>query len=168
MCEYDLQIKNELDLSVLISHQLWVSCFGSSFTSCEEFFPSSTCTPPSPQPIPFRLIEFKEKYEMFCFLGGNKERPLKGEKELLYKHGIEFLTLNDSSTEVFRRIRFKSKRELIEQGQLHQLPNEDSLSFFVRVRCKTTAFNADLTAMKDFQIEYEKFARAEKVTLSYH
>jgi hypothetical protein len=36
----------------------------------------------------FRLIEFKEKYEMFCFLGGYKERPLKGEKELLYTTSI--------------------------------------------------------------------------------
>lgn len=112
----------------------------------------------------FRLTEVKDKYEMFCFLCGYKERPLKAEKELIYSHDIEFITLNDSSTEVFRRIRFKSKRELTEQGQLHQLPNEDSLTFFVRVRCKTTAFNADLTAMKDFQIEYEKFARAEKVS----
>jgi hypothetical protein len=52
MDQYDLQLKTELDLSVLISqyscHQVCVSCFGPFFTSCEEFFPSSTYTQPNP------------------------------------------------------------------------------------------------------------------------
>jgi hypothetical protein len=43
MDQYDLQLKTELDLSVLVTqyscHQVCVSCFGPSFTSCEEFFP---------------------------------------------------------------------------------------------------------------------------------
>jgi hypothetical protein len=43
MDQYDLQLKTELDLPTLLSqyscHQVCVSCFGPSFTSCEEFFP---------------------------------------------------------------------------------------------------------------------------------
>ena len=111
-----------------------------------------------------KLVNFKELYEGFCFVNGYKEYNLRDEKNFFTKFEIEFITLNDTTTEVFRKIRFKSKRELLEQGKLHQMPNEDSLSYFVRKRCKLTPFERDVVYLKDFQFEYEKFARAEKVT----
>lgn len=110
------------------------------------------------------LISLKEKYEAFCFLNGYTEMDLKDNRDIFYAFGIEFFTLNDSSTEAFRRIRFKTRKEQIEQGKVHQMPNEDSLSYFVRARCEITPFTADLIYMRDFQASYDKFARAEKVS----
>lgn len=110
------------------------------------------------------LISFKEKYEGFCFMNGYTEMDLKENRDIFYTLGVEFFTLNDSSTEAFRRIRFKSRKEIIEQGKVHQMPNEDSLSYFVRARCELTPFTADLIYMRDLQASYDKFARSEKVT----
>jgi hypothetical protein len=61
MNQYDLQLKTEVDLSALLSqyscHQVCVSCFGPSFTSCDEFFPlielHSTTTLTSTQSLSF-------------------------------------------------------------------------------------------------------------------
>ncbi|CAG9334001.1 unnamed protein product [Blepharisma stoltei] len=111
-----------------------------------------------------KLVDVKSKYEEFCFAKGYVEKNLKENKEKFTDLEMEFFTVNDTSTEVFRKIFFKNRKELIELGKPAQMPNEDSLSFFVRSRCNLSPFNADVIYVKDFQSEYEKFCRAEQVT----
>ena len=71
-------------------------------------------------------------------------------------------TKSDSTTEVFKNIRLKSERELDRDPEAHQIPGEDSLSFFVRTRCVITAFDSDYIFVKEFNIQYEKFNRQLK------
>lgn len=111
-----------------------------------------------------KLIKVKTKYEEFCFNRGYIEKNLRDNKERFADIDTEFFTINDSSTEVFRRIIFKNRKELSDLGKPSQMPNEDSLSFFVRSRCNITPFIRDVIYVKDFQHEYEKFCRAEKVS----
>ena len=111
-----------------------------------------------------KLVDLKELYETFCFVNQYKEYYIKDYRDLFMDYQIEFFTLNDITTEVFRKIRLKSNREILEQGKTYQMPTEDSLSYFVRARCKLTAFESDTILLKDLHHEYEKFARAEKVS----
>ena len=106
-----------------------------------------------------RMLDLKEKYEAFCFINQYKEMIIRENKQLLYSYGFQLSTLSDSTTEVFKRIRFTTERELEDAPEPRQIPQEDSLSFFVRTRCKVTAFESDSVFLKEFIVEYEKFNR---------
>lgn len=139
-----------------------------SLNSMQQFIKYGVDMITDTQEIPMqilRLSEIKEKYEAFCFLNGFKEMSIRENKDLFHAKDIEFFTINDTATEVFRKIRFKNRKEMLDQGRVNQMPDENSLSFFVRARTVVTPFNKDLIYMKDFQSEYEKFCRAEKVTV---
>ncbi|CAG9313576.1 unnamed protein product [Blepharisma stoltei] len=138
----------------------------SSLNSLESFLKNAVdmVLPNAEVPMQvIRLTEIKEKYEAFCFLNGYQEMSIKEHKSLFLSKDMEFLTINDTTTEVFRKIRFKNKKEIVDQGRVTQMPDENSLAFFVRCRTVVTPFNKDMIYMKDFQLEYEKFCRAEKV-----
>jgi hypothetical protein len=62
-----------------------------------------------------KMIVFKEKYEKFCFETELKESDMRENKFSLEKRGLGMMTLQDSSTEVFKNIRLKTLNELEEE-----------------------------------------------------
>ena len=105
------------------------------------------------------MLDLKEKYEAFCFVNGYSEKIIRENKALLASYHLFLSTLSDSTTEVFKHIRFKTQREIEDEPEPRQIPQEDSLSFFVRTRCTVTAFDSDSIFLKDFIVGYEKFNR---------
>ena len=82
---------------------------------------------------------------------------MKEQKQLFKALGIEFFVQSDSSTEVFKKLRMLTAREIREQKELRHLPGEASLKLFLRARCQVTRFAIDRVYLKHFQTEYEKF-----------
>jgi hypothetical protein len=106
-----------------------------------------------------KMLDFKEKYEAYCFSNHYTERVIREHKQLFFAKGIQLSTQSDSTTEVFKHIRYKTMRERKSETEPTQLPGEDSLNFFMRTRCIVTPFDAEVIFVKDFIADYDKFNR---------
>ena len=85
-----------------------------------------------------RLLEIKQKYEAYCFANDYPEENLRASKMLFKSYGMDFLVQSDSSTEVFKKLRMLTHKELKGQKEIKQLPGETSLKLFLRSRCQVT------------------------------
>ena len=59
-----------------------------------------------------KLLDLKQKYESFCFVNQFTELNMKENKPLFKKFGMEFIVVSDSSTEVFKKIRMLTIKEV--------------------------------------------------------
>ena len=87
------------------------------------------------------LNGIKLEYERYCFLNSIRERQLNSEKgeKFLKKYGYMFETKIDTSTEVFRKIKFLFQ---VDDKNL-DLSHDTSLENFVRGFCELTGFEED-------------------------
>jgi hypothetical protein len=61
-----------------------------------------------------KMYDIKERYEAFCFINEYKEQIIRDNITLMFQKDLEFSTQSDSTTEVFKNIRFKTPREMDE------------------------------------------------------
>ena len=123
---------------------------------------------PHEKPSSFRnvtpLEKFKEVYETYCFSERLQLKPLSSCQKTLTKFGIKVKTVFDGTTDSVLRIRFCSQKESVQRKELQPLPNEDSLSYFVRKHCVVSAYDSDSLLFREFTRRYEnerKFADDE-------
>jgi len=135
-------------------------------TSSFELFISEVTEQVDPHRTPvgqMRTAALKSYYEAYCFMNQLKEDEIKANKDFLSKLGMRIIGQNDSSTEVFKKIRKKTAGELAEVGEPTQSQNENSLQFFIRCKYEITTFDIDRVFLRDFNVGYEHFCRINKV-----
>ena len=75
---------------------------------------SEKVDPEETPPEYLRLLDLKQKYEAFCFINRYSELCIRENKMLFKSYGIEFTIQSDSSTEVFKKLRMLTIREIRE------------------------------------------------------
>ena len=103
-----------------------------------------------------RANEFKERYSAFCFSNGYTAKTVRDEEATLETFGMTFITQCDGQTEVYRRIRFKTKREQSREDE-DRKGDENSLTWFTRTICMVTMFDSDSLPCKSFVERYNQF-----------
>ena len=98
------------------------------------------------------------QYEQFCFHNGYKPRAILKNRDTLSTFGIHPRSIFDGSTDSFCGIRFATKKERMLRQDMSAMPNESTLSFFVRKECTVTPFR-DNIRVREFTRKYEEFCR---------
>jgi hypothetical protein len=108
------------------------------------------------------LSKFKEIYETHCFNDRLNGMPLSICQKTLKRFGVRIKTVYDASTDCFLRIRFCTEKEKLERKEMAALPNEDSLTFFVRKWCVVSPYESDRLLFREFTRRYEAFAKTSQ------
>lgn len=101
------------------------------------------------------LFKFKEMYESHCFQERLQMRPLTKSSRTLQKFGVRVKTIFDGTTDSFLRIRFCTEQEKTARKDIFPLPNEDSLTYFVRKHCVVSPYDSDTMLFREFTRRYE-------------
>ncbi len=96
------------------------------------------------------------QYEMFCFKNRYIPKDILQERALCKKKGLSIKIEHDGSTDCFCGIRLANNFEKAQRSSYKLMPNEDSLTYFVRKECVVTPFK-DSISSRQFNRTYLKF-----------
>jgi hypothetical protein len=114
--------------------------------------------PPLPPPQVIKMKVLKEEYERFCFINGYVQMTLLDKENVFKKFDMSFIAESNGTTEVYCRVRWKTKKEKLEAAQAKVSEVDgSSLTRFVRTECVVTLFDSDHIPTQLFYDKYLKF-----------
>ena len=112
------------------------------------------------------LKTFTKSYQDWCMEKEVRERDVIENEKVLAQYGISMKKTNDSTTDVLKRLLFKTDQEKEEEskhsGQA-KTADENSLELFVRQECNMTPHEADFVFVNRMRREYGRFCLREKL-----
>ena len=123
--------------------------------------------PPLPPAKIINLRKLKERYEKFCFSHGYTQQALSSAKAetTFHKFDMTYVAECNGTTEVYKKIRWKTKKEKLEAAQAKHAEPEENVSLlpFCRSECMFTLFDVDFIPTTEFQERYIKYCNSNGV-----